>query len=70
MKLRLGIAAALVLAWLALWATDTGVLVYSSDTGVLKTRDCRYLVGVTVVKKYAPLAQRCRLVSRGSAPLL
>ena len=70
MKLGLGIAVVLALAWLALWAGDTGVLVYSSDTGVLKTRDCRYLVGVTVVKKYAPLAQRCRLFSRGSAPLL
>jgi hypothetical protein len=60
----------LALAWLALWAADTGLLVHSSATGVLKTRDCRYLVGVTLVRKYAPLAQRCPLISRGSAPLL
>lgn len=70
MKLTLGMAGVLATAWLVLWATDTGLLVYSSDTGVLKTRDCRYLVGVTLVRKYAPLAQRCRLISKGSAPLL
>jgi len=69
MKLGMGALGVLALIWLALWVTDTGVLVYSSDTGVLKTRDCRYLVGVTVVKKLAPLAQRCSLISRGSAPL-
>ena len=69
MKLGMGALGLLVLIWLALWAADTGVLVYSSDTGVLKTRDCRYLVGVTVVKKLAPLAQHCSLISRGSAPL-
>jgi hypothetical protein len=70
MKQSIGIFGVVALVWLALWAADTGVLVYSSDTGVLKTRDCRYLVGVTVVKKLAPLAQRCSLVSRGGAPLL
>jgi hypothetical protein len=70
MKLGIGAVGLLVLVWLALWVTDTGVLVYSADTGVVKTRDCRYLVGVTVVRKFAPLAQRCSLVSRGSAPLL
>ena len=48
----------------------TTPLIYSSDTGVLKTRDCRYLVGITLVRKYAPLAQRCRLISKGSAPLM
>ena len=48
-----------VLAWLGLWVTDRGVLVSSSDTGVLKTRDCRYFIGVTVVKRLEPLAQRC-----------
>ena len=69
MKLGIGVIAIVVLAWLALWVTDTGILVYSADTGVLKTRDCRYLVGVTVVKKLAPLAQRCSLVSRGSGRL-
>jgi hypothetical protein len=49
-------------AWLALWLTGTGVLVHSSDTGVLSTRDCRYLVGVTVQKRLEPLAQRCPLI--------
>jgi hypothetical protein len=70
MKLGMGAIGLLALVWLALWVTDTGLLVYSADTGVVKTRDCRYLVGVTVVRKYAPLAQRCSLLSRGSAPLL
>ena len=70
MKLGIGAVGLLALVWLALWVTDTGVLVYSADTGVMKTRDCRYLVGVTVVRKFAPLAQRCSLVSKGSAPLL
>ena len=58
------IVVALVAAWLALWVLDVGVLVYSSDTGVLRTRDCRYLIGVTVVKKFAPLSQRCPVLSR------
>ncbi|HYD56658.1 MAG TPA: hypothetical protein VEB41_07100 [Burkholderiales bacterium] len=62
MKLVLGIAAVLVLAWLGLWVTSTGVLVSSSDTGILKTRDCRYLVGVTVQKRLEPLAERCPFV--------
>jgi len=70
MKLGIGAVGLLVLVWLALWVSDTGVLVYSADTGVVKTRDCRYLVGVTVVRKFAPLARRCSLVSKGSAPLL
>ena len=69
MKLGIGVIGLVVLAWLALWVTDTGLLVYSADTGVLQTRDCRYLVGVTVVKKLAPLSQRCTLISRGAAPL-
>jgi hypothetical protein len=54
----------LLLAWLGLWVTSTGVLVYSSDTGVLKTRDCRYLVGVTVQKRLEPLAERCPMVRK------
>ena len=52
----------LALAWLGLWVSSTGLLVYSSDTGVLKTRDCRYLVGVTVQKRLEPLAERCPFV--------
>jgi hypothetical protein len=62
--MKLGILGALVLVWLTLWVADTGVLVYSADTGVLRTRDCRYLVGVSLVKKYAPMAQRCAVLSR------
>jgi hypothetical protein len=54
----------LVLAWLGMWVTSTGFLVYSSDTGVLKTRDCRYLVGVTVQKRLEPLAERCPMVRK------
>ena len=49
----------LLAAWLGLWVSSIGVLVSSSDTGVLKTRDCRYLVGVTVQRRLEPLAERC-----------
>lgn len=56
--------AVLAVAWLGLWATSTGILVSSSDTGVLKTRDCRYLVGVTVQKRLEPLAERCPFVRK------
>jgi hypothetical protein len=58
------ILAVLVVIWLGLWITDTGVLVYSDSTKVLSTRDCRYLVGVTVVKRLEPLAQRCRVIAK------
>jgi hypothetical protein len=58
------IAVALVVAWAGLWITNTGLLVHSSDTGLLSTRDCRYLVGVTVAKRLEPLAQRCPLVRK------
>jgi hypothetical protein len=64
MKLSRLVVAVIVVAWLGLWVTSTGLLVYSSDTGVLKTRDCRYLVGVTVVKRLEPLAQRCPLIRK------
>jgi len=66
MKFSTGVAAVLVIAWLALWVASAGVLVYSSDMGVLKTRDCRYLVGVTVVKRVAPLTQSCPLIRKVS----
>ena len=62
MNLSIVAAVALVVAWLSLWIASTGVLVYSSDTGVLSTRDCRYLVGITVQKRLEPLARRCPLV--------
>jgi hypothetical protein len=64
MKLAAVAVAVLVLAWLGMWATSTGILVSSSDTGVLKTRDCRYLVGVTVQKRLEPLAERCPFVRK------
>jgi hypothetical protein len=59
MKLIFGVLILAAVAWLGLWVNDMGVLVSSSDTGVLKTRDCRYFIGVTVVKRLEPLAQRC-----------
>ena len=64
MKLPLFAVVLLVLVWLGLWLANTGILVYSADTGVLKTRDCRYLVGVTVQKRLEPLAQRCPVARR------
>jgi hypothetical protein len=62
MKIGGAVVAVLALAWLGLWLTDTGILVYSADTGILKTRDCRYLVGVTVSKRLAPIADRCPFI--------
>jgi hypothetical protein len=64
MKIPVIVVVVLVVAWLGLWVTNTGILVSSSDTGVLKTRDCRYLVGVTVQKRLEPLAERCPFVRR------
>jgi hypothetical protein len=64
MKLPMMLVTVLVLAWAGLWVAGTGLLVWSSDTGVLSTRDCRYLVGVTVAKRLAPLAQRCPLLRK------
>jgi hypothetical protein len=61
--MKAGIAIAVVgLAWLGLWLSDTGILVYSADTGILKTRDCRYLVGVTIAKRLQPIADRCPVI--------
>ncbi|HZO01234.1 MAG TPA: hypothetical protein VFB93_08555 [Burkholderiales bacterium] len=62
MKIPLAIVVLVVLAWLVLWVTNTGILVWSEDTGILKTRDCRYLVGVTVAKRLQPIADRCPLI--------
>ena len=49
-----------LVVWLGLWATSTGVLVYSTNTRVLSTRDCRYFVGVTVQKRLVRRTQRCQ----------
>lgn len=62
MKIRVAIIVVVVLAWIGLWLTNTGILIWSEDTGILKTRDCRYLVGVTVSKRLQPIADRCPLV--------
>ena len=61
-KKNISVVGVLIVAWLGLWLTDTGILVYSADTGVLKTRDCRYLVGVTIAKRLQPIAERCPLI--------
>ena len=61
--MKAGIAIGVVaLAWLGLWVSSTGILVWSEDTGILKTRDCRYLVGVTIAKRLQPIADRCPLI--------
>ena len=62
MKPGLVTLAVLVIAWLAAWIFDIGVLVYSADTMIPKTRDCRYFIGVSVLKRIEPLADRCPLV--------
>ena len=64
---KISIVGALIVLWLALWLADTGILVWSSDTGVLKTRDCRYLVGITVAKRLQPIADRCPLIRKVSS---
>jgi len=64
MKLILAAVAVLVVAWLGMWAFNVGVLVYSTDTVIPKTRECRYFVGVSVLKRIEPLADRCPLVRR------
>jgi hypothetical protein len=64
MKTILALLALLAIAWLTAWAFNIGVLVYSADTKIPKTRDCRYFIGVSVLKRIEPLADRCRLVRR------
>ncbi len=64
MKLKLVSLAVAVLAvaWLGMWVSDTGLLVYSAEARVPLARDCRYLIGVTVLKRIEPLAQRCEVL--------
>ena len=62
MKLLLSVPGILVLVWLGLWAANIGLLVGSSDTKILKTRECSYFVGVSVLKRLEPLADRCPLI--------
>jgi hypothetical protein len=63
MKISMVVAMALVVAWLGLWVTNTGLLVYSSEFGLL-SRGCGYVVGVTVMKRLEPFAQRCPVVRK------
>ena len=62
MKSALGLVVLLTVVWLALWIFNFGVLVYSAETRIPKTRDCRYFIGVSVLKRLEPLADRCPLV--------
>ena len=59
MKIGLGMVGALLLVWLGLWLSNTGVMVYSGDTRIPKTRECKYFIGVSVVRRIEPLADRC-----------
>ena len=50
--------------WLGLWASNTGFLVSSADSKIPKTRECSYFIGVSVLKRLEPLADRCPLIRR------
>ncbi len=63
MKLALAAIVMLVLAWLGLWVSNTGILVYSEANHAVM-RDCRYFIGVSVVKRLAPLADRCEVIRK------
>jgi hypothetical protein len=62
MKLSFGLIGVVALVWLGLWLSNTGLLVYSVNTSIPKTRECKYLVGVSVVRRIEPLADRCPLM--------
>ena len=63
MKIVIAAIVLLAAAWLGLWASNTGILVYS-EANLAVMRDCRYFIGVSVVKRLAPLAERCELVRK------
>lgn len=63
MKLILA-AAILAIFWLGLWGSNTGILVASADSRIPKTRECSYFIGVSVLKRLEPLADRCPLIRR------
>jgi hypothetical protein len=65
MKLTLGAIVVLGLLWLGLWVSNTGILVYSEGMAVM--RDCRYFIGVSVVKRLLPLVERCPVIRRVGA---
>ena len=62
MKIPLAAIVVVVLAWLGLWVSNSGILVYSEGMAVM--RDCRYFIGVSVVKRLLPLAERCPVIRR------
>ena len=62
MKLSLGLIGAIALVWLGLWLSNTGLLVSSANTAIPKTRECKYFIGVSVVRRIEPLADRCPLM--------
>jgi hypothetical protein len=62
MKIPIAAIVVLVLAWLGLWVSNTGILVYSEGMAVM--RDCRYFIGVTVAKRLLPLAERCPVIRK------
>jgi len=59
MKLSIAALVLLVGVWLGLWVGNTGVLVYSGETKIPKTRECHYFIGVSVLRRIEPLAERC-----------
>jgi hypothetical protein len=61
-KILLSLPGVIALIWLGLWLSNTGLLVSSADTRIPKTRECKYFIGVTVVSKIEPLADRCPLM--------
>ena len=62
MKLLLSVPGILILVWLGLWASNTGILVFSADSKIPKTRECSYFIGVSVLTRLEPRADRCPLV--------
>lgn len=50
--------------WLGLWASNTGILLASADSKIPRTRECSYFIGVSVLKRLEPLADRCPLIRR------
>jgi hypothetical protein len=62
MKIPIAAIVVVVLAWLGLWVSNTGILVYSEGMAVM--RDCRYFIGVTVAKRLLPLAERCPVIRK------
>jgi hypothetical protein len=65
MKIPIAAIVVVVLAWLGLWVSNTGILVYSEGMAVM--RDCRYFIGVSVAKRLLPLAERCPVIRQVGA---